>query len=100
MNIVANQNLADLDDETLVDGLRDLFKVYRGQAPVPDVWEAMGLDVKATLRAWMLEAERRKLYEDRPEGRHYTSVPNARARIQKDIAEIREHFQKLLKEKR
>ena len=99
MNIIANQNLADLDDETLVNGLRDLYKVYRGQAPVPDVWETMGLDVKATLRAWMLEAERRKLYEDRPEGRHYTSGPNARARIRKDIGEIREHLEKRLKEK-
>ena len=99
MNIVANQNLADLDDKTLVEGIRDLFLIYRGQAPVPNVWEKMGLDVKATLVAWMLEAERRGLYEDRPDGRHYTSIPNALARLQKDVGEMRAHLEKRLKEK-
>ncbi|MSS72249.1 MAG: hypothetical protein EXS64_12275 [Candidatus Latescibacteria bacterium] len=100
MSIIANQNLADLDDQTLVAGLRDLFRIYRGEAPAPKVWEAMGLDVKATLRSWMLETERRGLYEDRPDGRHYTHVPNARARIEKDSQEIRERLEKRLGEKR
>ena len=99
MSIIANQNLSDLDDETLVSGVRDLFKVYRGQTPVPKAWEMMGVDVKATLRAWMLETERRGLYEDRPDGRHYTHVPDARARIEKDSREIRERLEKRLREK-
>lgn len=100
MNIIANQNLADLDDGTLVRGVQDLFRVYRGEAPVPKVWEKMGVDVKATLRAWMLEAERRGLYEDRPDGRHYTHAPDARARIERDSREIRERLEKRLKEKK
>lgn len=100
MNTIANQNLAELDDETLVRGVRDLFRVYRGEAPAPKVWEKMGVDVKATLRAWMLEAERRGLYEDRPDGRHYTHVPNALARIERDSREIRERLEKRLREKR
>jgi hypothetical protein len=100
VSIIANQNLSDVDDETLVRGLRDLFRVYRGEAPAPKVWAAMGLDVKATLRSWMLEAERRGLYEDRPDGRHYTHVPNARARIAQDSREIRERLEKRLREKR
>ncbi len=99
MNIVANQNLSELDDKTLVEGLRTLFTIYRGQAPVPKVWEKMDLNVKATLVAWMLETERRGLYEDRPDGRHYTSVPNALVRLQKDVQEMREHLEKRLKEK-
>lgn len=100
MSIIANQNLAELDDETLVLGVRDLFRVYRGETPAPKVWEAMGVDVKATLRVWMLEAERRGLYEDRPDGRHYTHIPNARARIVKEGQEIRERLEKRLRERR
>jgi hypothetical protein len=100
MNTIANQNLDDLDDEALVRGVRDLFRVYRGEAPAPKVWEKMRVDVKATLRAWMLEAERRGLYEDRPDGRRYTHVPNARARIERDSREIRERLEKRLREKR
>lgn len=99
MNIVANQNLAALGDKDLVEGVRDLFAIYRGQTPTPAVWEKMGLNVKATLVAWMLEAERRGLFEDRPDGRHYTCVPNAKIQIQKDAQEIRERLEKRLREK-
>ena len=99
MSITADHNLADLTDEALVLGLRDLFKVYRGESPVPSTWKRMGVDVKTTLQAWMLEADRRKLYEDRPEGRHYTHVPQARDRVREDIGAIREHLRKRSKRK-
>lgn len=100
MHIIANQNLRDVDDEALVKGLRELFQVHRGQVPVPGMWEKLGLDVRATLVAWMLEADRRGLYEDRPDGRHYTHIPNARSRIAEESREVRERLEKRLRERK